>query len=166
MPYNINITAGLPKLSKTKGKFMGPGSGAFCTPAVTSPVSALHYRPADLRRTLAANVVDSEDLMPPWDRSCISSKLTKNLFSPVSCEFATQHGFFCSLSERRRLHPGVPQTAFAEELHSKALWACESLLDGEQTRVDLSPWHSLASPVFSFFSLLFFFLWKNSLFSS
>lgn len=75
---------------------------------------------------------------------------------------ASERGWGCR--ERSwRAAPRCPigmTTAFAEEPGSKTPWAFESLMDTEQTWADLSPWHSLALPVFSFFSLLFFILRK------
>lgn len=78
------------------------------------------------------------------------------------CSLASVRGWGCR-ERSRKAAPRCPigmTTAFAEELGSKAPWAFESLMDKEQTWADLSPWHSLAKPVFSFFSLLFFILRK------
>lgn len=58
--------------------------------------------------------------------------------------------------------PTDASAAFAKELGPKALQAYESPLDKEQAQADPSPWLPLASLVFSFFRLLFFFLLKNS----
>lgn len=80
-------------------------------------LSAVFHRFIDLRKILAINTADSEDIMPPLrDRFRVRSKLTKTLSSSVSCEFATQLVFVlwpqCEAEAvgkgAGKLHPGVP----------------------------------------------------------
>lgn len=80
----------------------------------------MFHRSVDLRKRLAVNVADSEDIIRHndimRDRFRVRSKLTKTLSSSVSCEFATQLVFLLWPQREAEavgkgageLHPGVP----------------------------------------------------------